>query len=98
MSVHVVAGQRSVSTAPEGIAWAPISPSPERLNFIGTSIDAVQLALLAAFPDRHFPVRLTRDDIPTLRGMVAGAGDGHMPYTELLNALAHFGGLEVTLV
>jgi hypothetical protein len=102
MSVHVVAGKPSVSswpaTPPEAITWSPVSPNPTRLNFIGTSLTEAAFALQMAFPDRGFPMRLNKDDIPTLRGMVAGAGDGHMPYTELLNALAHFGGLEVTLV
>lgn len=95
MTVSVVAGRPSVSPGETGITWAPVQ-APVKLNFIGTSFHEVSNAISRAL-DQNFPVRLNQSHIPILRGMAAAAGDGHMPYTELLNALTQFGNLEVSL-
>ena len=42
------------------------------------------------------PIRLTKDaHASMLRGMIAAAGDGATPYTELLEALRQYSDLEV---
>ena len=93
-TVFVVAGGTTVATPKDSILWAPIS-TPVRVSFIGTDYQAVSRALQEAFG--HFPIRLSKEHIPTLHGMVLGAGDAGTPFKELREALKQFGNLEITL-
>ncbi len=88
-----IAGKPSVSTGEHSIEWKPIA-SPVRLRFSGTSADEVAVALVEAFG--KFPIRLHKgEQLLILKGMVAAAGQGKQPYTELMHALAQVGELEV---
>ena len=94
--ISVVAGKPSVATGEPGILWSPIA-SPMRLQFSGTSCEAVSEALQAGFGD--FPIRLsTGEHMFILRGMAASAGAGKQPYQQLITALTQFGTLELTMV
>lgn len=95
MNVSVIAGRPSVSTGDPGIQWAPIS-GPVRLQFSGTSQGETSQALETAFGP--FPIRLSADHSPVLKGMMAAAGAGKQPYQQLLTALTQFGNLELTQV
>lgn len=74
------------------IEWCPIS-SPSLLPFTGTSFGDVHRALAKAFGD--FPIRLTREHLPTLKGMECAAGDGAVPYRMLYTAVDKFNEIEV---
>ena len=87
----VLAGKPTIAVDP-AILWKPIA-SPTRLNYTGTSIEAVTIALRMAFGE--FPIRLTRDHLKVLEGMIA-ASTGSQPYKELYQALTNIGELELT--
>lgn len=92
--MSVFTAGRPLTVLDPAITWKAIA-SPTRLQFTGTSIEAVSIALRKAFGE--FPIRLTRDKLPVLEGMIAAAS-GSQPYKELYQALHNIGELEINRV
>ena len=91
-TIPFVAGKQTVAIREEEIVWRPLQ-DPQRLRFNGTSIEATRKALTEAFGP--LPIRLTKEHINMLRGMIAAAGEGATPYTELHEALSRYSDIEV---
>lgn len=90
---YTIAG-RPLTVMDPAITWKAIA-SPTRLQYEGTSIEAVSISLRKAFGE--FPIRLRREHLPVLEGMIAAAS-GSQPYKELYQALHNIGELEINRV
>jgi len=77
------------------IAWVAVT-SPAELRYNGTTVQAVHKALRRAFGE--LPIRLGREHLPVIHGMMAVAGEGATPYEILFQALDKFGELELRLL
>lgn len=76
------------------VSWVALT-QPSALRYNGTTVQAVHAALRKAFGPFPIKLRTEDQDLHILRGLVAGAGEGHTPFDILYDALEKFGEIEI---
>lgn len=68
---------------------------PKRMNFIGTSLTAVQKAVEDIFG--KFPVRLEAKDLPVVKGIAIALAENGTAWRQIAESLEQYGKVELSL-